>query len=51
MSDRSPKSKQRDQIQKKIAKAKTATGAKNRQDKQGLFKSTRTKATKPAVSA
>jgi hypothetical protein len=46
MSDRSPKSKQRDHTQKKIAKAKTATDAKNKQDQQGLFKSPRTKATK-----
>ena len=46
MSDRSPKSKQRDHSQKKIAKAKTATDAKNKQDKQGLFNNARTKATK-----
>ena len=46
MSDRSPKSKQRDHIQKKVAKDKAATDAKSKQDKQGLFKNTRTKATK-----
>jgi len=46
MSDRSPKSKQRDHLQKKIAKNKAATDAKSKQDKQGLFKDTGTKATK-----
>ena len=46
MSDRSPKSKQRDHTQKKIAKVKAATDAKFKQDKQGLFKNIRTKATK-----
>jgi hypothetical protein len=34
MSDRSPKSKQRSQSQKKIAKAKVAAKTKARQDKQ-----------------
>ena len=34
MSDRSPKSKQRNQSQKKIAKAKVAAKTKARQDKQ-----------------
>src|SRR4030095_8127878 len=37
MSDKSPKSKQRDQIQKKIAKDKAAIDAKSKQDKQGLL--------------
>ena len=47
MSDRSPKSKQRDHSQKKIAKDKAATDAKSKQDKQGIVKNTRTtKATK-----
>ena len=46
MSDKSPKSKQRDQIQKKIAKDKAAIDAKSKQDKQGLLQNTRTKATK-----
>ena len=48
MGDRSPKSKHRDDLQKKAAKAKdkAATSAKSKQDKQGLFKITQTKATK-----
>jgi hypothetical protein len=46
MSDRSPKSKQRDHLQKKNAKNKAASDAKSKQDKQGLFKNIRTKATK-----
>jgi hypothetical protein len=46
MSDRSPKSKQRDHIQKTIAKDKAANDAKSKQDKQGLRKDARTKATK-----
>ena len=46
MSDRSPKSKQRDQLQKKTAKNKAASDAKSRQDKQGLFKNAPPKATK-----
>ena len=46
MSDRSPKSKQRDHTQKKIAKDKAAADAKSKQNKQGLFKNIRTKATK-----
>ena len=37
MSDRSPRSKQRDRTQKKIAKDKAATDAKSKQDKQGQF--------------
>jgi len=35
MSDKSPKSKQRGQKQKKIAKARVATQAKSKQDRQG----------------
>jgi hypothetical protein len=47
VSDRSPKSKQRDHSQKKIAKDKAATDARSKQDKQGLFKNNgTTKATK-----
>lgn len=46
MSDRSPKSKQRDHTQRKIAKNKAATDAKSKRHKQGLFKNTRTKAAK-----
>ena len=46
MSDRSPKSKQRDHLQKKAAKDKAAFDAKSKQDKQGLFKNDRTKASK-----
>jgi hypothetical protein len=46
MSDRSPKSKQRDHLQKKTARDKAASDARSKQDKQGLFKNTRTKTTK-----
>jgi hypothetical protein len=46
MSDRSPKSKQRDHLQKKTARDKAASDAKNKQDKQGLFKNIPTKAAK-----
>jgi len=46
MSDRSPKSKQRDHLQKKTARDKAASDARSKQDKQGLFKNTRTKAAK-----
>ena len=35
MSDKSPKSKQRSQSQKKIAKARIAAEAKSKQDRQG----------------
>ncbi len=42
MSDRSPKSKQRDHTQKKSAKDKAAADARSKQDKQGLFKNTKT---------
>jgi hypothetical protein len=46
MSDRSPKSKQRDHLQKKTAKNKAASDAKFKQYKQGQFKNTPPKATK-----
>ena len=46
MSDRSPKSKQRDQLQKKTAKSKAASDARFKQDKQGLFQKPPPKATK-----
>lgn len=47
MSDKSPKSKQRSQKQKKIAKARVAAEAKSRLDQQGQFqKATKTKAEK-----
>jgi hypothetical protein len=46
MSDRSPKSKQRNHTQKKIAKDKAVSAAKSKQDKQSPFKNARTKATK-----
>jgi hypothetical protein len=47
MSDKSPKSKQRSQKQKKIAKARVATEAKCKQDRQGqVQKATTTKGKK-----
>ena len=47
MSDKSPKSKQRSQNQKKIAKARVATQAKSKQDRQGqVQKATTTKGKK-----
>ena len=46
MSDRSPKSKQRNHVQKKVAKQKAATDARSKQDKQSLFKIARTKTAK-----
>ena len=46
MSDRSPKSKQRSQAQKKVARNKAVTDAKSKQDKQGQFQIFKKKATK-----
>jgi hypothetical protein len=43
MSDKSPKSKERSQKQKKIAKAKVATLAKSKQDRQGQIQKATTR--------
>ena len=46
MSDRSPKSKQRDHLQKKAAKDKASSDAKSKQDKQVPLHSIRPKVAK-----